>query len=74
MHEYMAYYVPGIVLYLRCIYVCLEACDYRAFVARMRIGADAGCAGLVLAGMSMGGKNIVVLNTQQAAAWNMWSE
>ena len=36
-HGYTAY-VPGIlVLHLRCvyIYVCLEACDYRAFVARM---------------------------------------
>ena len=34
MHEYTAD-LPGILSYLRCIYVCLEARGYRAFVSRM---------------------------------------
>ena len=61
MHEYTAY-VPGI-LYLRSVYICLEACDYRAFVSGMT-----NRHGHWVCWMSMDGKNS--LNTQQAAAWN----
>ena len=51
-------------------YACLEACDYRAFVASMTNRHGHWVCWIITCWMSMGGKTL--LNTQQAPAWNMW--
>ena len=69
MHENIAYlctwYVRVLAMYIYCYtYVCLQACDYKAIVTIMSHHGHRVCW------MSMGGKSS--LNTQQAAARNMW--
>ena len=71
-------YVPGISLYSRCMYVCLEACDNRAFVARMtnRHGhwmcwTTAACSACW---MLMGGKNSLNTHSKQQCGTCAWSD
>ena len=61
MREYTAY-VPGILLYLRCInlYVCLEARDNRALVSGMT-----NRHGNWVCWMSMGGKSGLNTHSKQ---------